>query len=50
MLQIKCARMEDWGEVCVYDSACFDGEIWHLFSDNPDKHHHPYWAGVWPVL
>ncbi len=29
---IKCHRMEPWGDICVYKKMCFDGESFYFFD------------------
>ncbi len=36
-----CHRMEPWGDVCVYENMCYDGDALYYFDESGDER----WTG-----
>ena len=43
----KCYRMPPWGDVCLYNNACFTGTAWYFFEEDAPKiiREQRIWAG-----
>ena len=44
-----CHRLEPWGDVCVYERLCFDGDSFYFFEETAPKtfHNDRVWSGAW---